>query len=194
MVRLAEKAMADGAWGMSTGLIYVPGTYADTDELVALAKVVARHNGIYASHIRNKNVRLLKAVDEAMEIGRRAKLPVHVSHFKSSGRESWGLVRRAAERIAAARKAGQVVTADQYPYVASSTSLDATVIPTWARAGGRKELIRRLDDKEVGQRIRTAIAENLSRKENGRVLKIARYSLGQTGSGKAWLRSPRVRS
>ena len=185
MVRLAEKAMADGAWGMSTGLIYVPGTYADTDELVALARVVARHNGIYASHIRNENVRLLKAVDEAMEIGRRARLPVHVSHFKSSGRESWGLVRRAAERIAAARKAGQVVTADQYPYVASSTSLDATVIPTWARAGGRKELIRRLDDKEIGRKIRTAIAENLSRKDNGRVLKIARYSPRSDWVGKS---------
>ena len=176
MRSLVEKAMADGAWGMSTGLIYVPGTYADTDELVALAEVVARHKGIYASHIRNENVRLLAAVDEAMEIGRRAGLPVHVSHFKSSGRESWGLVRRAAERIAAARKDGQKVTADQYPYIASSTSLDATGIPTWARAGGRKELIRRLDDKQVGVKLRTAIAENLSRKDNGQVLKIARYA------------------
>jgi N-acyl-D-aspartate/D-glutamate deacylase len=85
------------------------------------------------------------------------------------------LVRRAADRIAAARKAGQVVTADQYPYIASSTSLDATVIPTWARAGGRKELIRRLDDKEIGVKLRTAIAENLSRKDNGQVIKIARF-------------------
>ncbi len=176
MNELAGQAMADGAWGLSTGLIYVPGTYADTDELVALAEVVSQHGGIYASHIRNENVRLLKAVDEAMEIGRRAKLPVHVSHFKSSGRDSWGLVRRAAERIAAARKTGAHVTADQYPYVASSTSLDATVIPTWARAGGRKELIRRLDDPEIGQRVRVAIAENLSRKENGSVLMIARYA------------------
>jgi len=175
MRELAEKAMTDGAWGMSTGLIYVPGTYADTNELVALAEVVASHKGIYASHIRNENVRLLAAVDEAMEIGRRAGLPVHVSHFKSSGRGSWGLVRRAADRIAAARKAGQVVTADQYPYIASSTSLDATVIPTWARAGGRKELIRRLDDKEIGIKLRTAIAENLSRKDNGQVIKIARF-------------------
>ena len=176
MRALAEKAMGDGAFGMSTGLIYVPGTYADTNELVTLAKVVAKHKGIYASHIRNESVQLLVAVDEAMEIGRRARLPVHVSHFKSSGRGSWGLVRRAAERIAAARKKGQKVTADQYPYIASSTSLDATVIPTWARAGGRKELVRRLDDKEIGVKLRTAIAENLSRKENGQVLKIARYS------------------
>ncbi len=175
MRELAEKAMTDGAWGMSTGLIYVPGTYADTNELVALADVVASHKGIYASHIRNENVQLLAAVDEAMEIGRRAGLPVHVSHFKSSGRGSWGLVRRAADRIAVARKAGQVVTADQYPYIASSTSLDATVIPTWARAGGRAELIRRLDDKEIGVKLRTAIAENLSRKDNGQVIKIARF-------------------
>lgn len=185
MQLLAEQAMTDGAWGMSTGLIYVPGTYADTEELVSLAQVVARHKGIYASHIRNENVRLLAAVDEAMEIGRRAGLPVHVSHFKSSGRGSWGLVRRAAERIAAARKKGQKVTADQYPYIASSTSLDATVIPTWARAGGRKELIRRLDDKEIGVRLRAAIAENLSRKENGQVLKIARYSPRSDWVGKS---------
>ena len=185
MQQLAKKAMQDGAWGMSTGLIYVPGTYADTDELVAVAKVVSRHKGIYASHIRNENVRLLLAVEEAMEIGRRAGLPVHVSHFKSSGRESWGIVRQAALRIQKARDGGQVVTADQYPYVASSTSLDATVIPTWARAGGRKELVRRLDDKEIGQRIRTAIAENLSRKENGRVLKIARYSPRSDWVGKS---------
>ncbi|MDP7276496.1 MAG: D-aminoacylase [Planctomycetaceae bacterium] len=182
---LVEKAMKDGAWGMSTGLIYVPGTYANTAELVALAKVVARHHGIYASHIRNENVRLLLAVEEALEIGRRGGLPIHVSHFKSSGRDSWGVVRQAALIIAKARRAGQVATADQYPYIASSTSLDATVIPTWARAGGRAELVRRLEDPAIGKRIRVAIAENLSRKEDGRVLKIARYGPRQDWVGRS---------
>lgn len=185
MKRLAEKAMKDGAWGMSTGLIYVPGTYADTDELVAVAKVIAQHKGIYASHIRNENVRLLLAVKEAMEIGRRAGLPVHVSHFKSSGRESWGVVRQAALQIQKARDGGQAVTADQYPYIASSTSLDATVIPTWARAGGRAALIKRFEDPSVAQRIRVAVAENLSRKENGAVLMIARYTPQQDWVGKS---------
>ncbi len=185
MQGLVEKAMKDGAWGMSTGLIYVPGTYADTAELVSLAKVVARHQGIYASHIRNENVRLLLAVEEALEIGRLGGLPVHVSHFKSSGRDSWGVVRQAAKLIEKARQAGQVATADQYPYIASSTSLDATVIPTWARAGGRTELVRRLEDPEIGKRIRVAIAENLSRKEDGRVLKIARYGPRQDWVGRS---------
>ena len=103
--------MRAGAWGMSTGLIYVPSSYADTNELIAIAKVVAGHGGIYVSHIRNENVRLLAAVDEAMKIGREAGLPVHISHFKSSGRDAWGLVRRAAEMIEAARGNGHRVTA-----------------------------------------------------------------------------------
>ncbi|MBW3542520.1 MAG: amidohydrolase family protein, partial [Planctomycetes bacterium] len=173
--RLAEQAMRDGAWGMSTGLIYVPGSYATTDELVEIASVVAAHRGIYASHIRNENVELLAAIDEALSIGRRAGLPVHVSHFKSSGQDAWGLVRRAAEMIEQARKEGRVATADQYPYIASSTSLDATVIPTWARAGGRKEMIARFDDAEVGPRIRTAVIDALKKRDGGRVLRIARY-------------------
>ncbi|UCF17214.1 MAG: amidohydrolase family protein, partial [Phycisphaerales bacterium] len=95
MRRLADQGMSDGAWGMSTGLIYVPSSYADTNELVEIAKVVAAHGGIHASHIRNENTEVLEAVNEVIEIGRRAALPTHISHFKSSGRDAWGLVRRA---------------------------------------------------------------------------------------------------
>ncbi len=175
MTELAATAMKDGVWGMSTGLIYVPGTYSDTDELVAIAKVVAAHGGIYASHIRNENIAVLAAVNEAMTIGKRAGCPVHISHFKSSGRRSWGLVRRAAEMIEKARRSGQKVTADQYPYIASSTSLDATVIPTWARAGGRKKMMARIDDPKLGPRIRDSISENLRRKNGGASIRIARY-------------------
>lgn len=175
MRELAERAMREGAWGMSTGLIYVPSAYADTDELVEIARVVAAHRGIYASHIRGENVQLLTAVQEALEIGRRAGLPVHVSHFKSSGRDAWGLVRQAAEMIQAARRSGQTVTADQYPYVASSTSLEATLIPTWARAGGAKALLARLEDPEQGPRLRAEMAENLEKKDRGDALQIARY-------------------
>ncbi len=185
MKEMTAKAMRDGAWGMSTGLIYVPSSYAETDELVELAKVVSAAGGIYASHIRNENLELLAAVREALEIGRRAKLPVHVSHFKSSGRESWGLVRRAAELIEKARQAGQRVTADQYPYIASSTSLDATLIPPWARSGGRKKLIARLDDPVQGKRIREMMADSLKRKQNGAALKIARYAKRQDWVGKS---------
>ncbi|MFQ5730343.1 MAG: amidohydrolase family protein [Planctomycetaceae bacterium] len=175
MQRLAEKAMKDGVWGMSTGLIYVPSSYADTTELVEIAKIIAKRGGIYASHIRNENVALLAAVNEAMTIGRRAGCPVHISHFKSTGRDSWGLVRRAAELIAKARKAGQRVTADQYPYIASSTSLDAILIPPWARAGGRKKMLARIDDPETGKRIREAMRSNFRKRNGGASVKIARY-------------------
>ncbi|MCA9068057.1 MAG: amidohydrolase family protein, partial [Planctomycetaceae bacterium] len=164
MKRLTKKAMQDGAWGMSTGLIYVPGTYAKTEELIEIAKVVSQNNGIYASHIRNEGTNLLAAVDEALRIGKEAELPVHISHFKYSGRDAWGLVRRAVEQIETARAQGQVATADQYPYIASSTSLDATIIPTWALAGGRKALIERLDDPKQGARIRQTMTENLKKR------------------------------
>ncbi len=184
MKELADKAMKDGAWGMSTGLIYVPGTYAETEELIAIAKVISEHQGIYASHIRNEGTNLLAAVDEAIRIGREAELPVHISHFKSSGRDAWGLVRRAVQQVESAREQGQIVTADQYPYIASSTSLDATILPTWALAGGRKALIKRLDDPKLSARIETAIARNLEKRDGGASIRIARYAPRQDWVGK----------
>jgi len=128
MKKLAEQAMRDGAWGMSTGLIYVPSSYADTAELIEIAKVVSKYDGLYVSHIRNENLELLSAVNEAVEIGREAKLAVHISPFKSSGQNSWGLVRVASELIEKHRRDGQRITADQYPYIASSTSLGAGLL------------------------------------------------------------------
>jgi N-acyl-D-aspartate/D-glutamate deacylase len=165
MCELADKAMQDGAWGMSTGLIYVPSSYAKTDEIIEIAKVVSRHGGVYASHIRGEGLELLDAISEAIAIGREANLPVHVSHFKASGRDAWGTIRAAAELIEQARREGQTVTADQYPYIASSTSLEATLIPTWASAGGRSELHRRLRDEAEGKRIRETIAKRLALNE-----------------------------
>ncbi len=99
MKELAAQAMQGGAWGMSTGLQYVPGSYADTAELVAVASVVAQHGGIYASHMRDESDQLLEAVEETIEIGKRAHLPVHISHFKSSKRHNWGKIRLAAELV-----------------------------------------------------------------------------------------------
>ena len=174
MLELANQAMLDGAWGMSTGLIYVPSSYANTEELIAIAKVVAQHQGISASHIRGEGSVLLDSVQEAMEIGKEANLPVHISHFKSSGQNKWGLVRVAIKTIETARKNGQIVTADQYPYRASSTSLSATLIPTWARAGGRSEMIKRLDSQEHGEKIRQSIRDGLKRRDGGATIKIAR--------------------
>lgn len=161
MQELAAQAMQDGAFGMSTGLIYIPGVFTPTEELIAIAKVVAAHGGIYASHIRGEGETLLAAVKEAITIGREAGLPVHISHFKASGRPYWGTLRLAIELVEEARQRGERVTADQYPYIASSTSLEATLFPDWAREGGRKELERRLQTPETLERIRTAVADRL---------------------------------
>lgn len=173
MRRLAGQAMKDGAWGMSTGLIYVPSSFASTEEIVEVAKVVGEQGGIYASHIRGEGSNLLDSVDEALRIGRDADLPVHVSHFKSSGRSSWGLVREAARIIAAERAKGRKVTADQYPYIASSTSLGATVLRSADRAGGSKATIRRLD--EESERMRKLIGKAIARSDDGRAIRIASY-------------------
>ena len=182
MCELADKAMKDGAWGMSTGLIYVPSSYADTAELIAIAKIIGQHGGLYASHIRGEGLNLLDSVQEAIKIGRDAGCPIHVSHFKASGEEAWGLVRPASEMIAAARKEGLKVTADQYPYIASSTSLDATLLPTWSLAGGRDKLLERLKDHEQSARIRESVADKLLKSRDGATIKIASYS-----SNSAWI-------
>ncbi len=174
MRELAEQGMRDGAWGMSTGLIYVPSSFASTDEIIEIAKIVAKHNGIYASHIRGEGTSLLESVDEALRIGREGDLPVHISHFKSSGRDAWGLVREAARVIAAERAAGRIVTADQYPYIASSTSLGATVLPSWAREGGADDLRKRLS--EDAPRMRELIGEAITKADDGKAIRIASYS------------------
>jgi len=105
MKELADKAMRDGACGMATGLIYVPGSFSKTDELIAIAQVVAKHGGFYASHIRNESTQLLESLDEILKIGREAKLPVHVSHIKASGRAAWGLAPDAIKTLRDARAA-----------------------------------------------------------------------------------------
>jgi N-acyl-D-aspartate/D-glutamate deacylase len=176
MAAIVERGMKAGAWGMSTGLIYLPGRYAETPELVALSKVVARHGGIYASHIRNEGTGLLRSIDEALSIGRDAGLPVHISHLKASGRASWGLTTPACERIDAARKAGQAVSADQYPYIASSTSLAAMVIPHWALQGTTDDFVRIAADPQRGPKLREEIERDLDRRGGGSSIRIARYS------------------
>jgi N-acyl-D-amino-acid deacylase len=173
MERLVDQGMKDGAWGLSTGLIYNPGTYARTDELIALAKVSARHGGFYASHIRNEGTAVLAALDEALTIGRQAGLRVHISHIKASGKKAWG---KSADEIALidrARRDGQSVSADQYPYVASSTSLAATLVPAQFREGDAKDYRARLADPEQLPRLRKAIEANLESCEGGASLHIA---------------------
>ena len=175
MKKLCEKAMIDGCWGMSTGLIYVPSGYAQTDELVALSKVVTSHGGIYVSHMRDEGNGLMNSVKELLEIGRLANIPVHASHFKANGRDAWGLSADAVRFIEEARKTGLKVTADQYPYNASSTSLEATVIPKDMREGTRSDLIKRLEAATPDSTLWKAISNEVKHKDHGKEIRIARF-------------------
>ena len=180
MQALVDQGMKEGAWGMSTGLYYTPGSYAKTNELVELARIVASHKGIYASHIRDEFGGLLGAIQEVITIGQEAKLPVHVSHMKAAGRGMWGKSSEALALIAQARNKGLKITADQYPYTAGSTSLEATVIPLRYREGSRKELLARFDDPQV----RAAMQELLKRDDDGKAIRIARYQPRPDWQGK----------
>jgi len=153
MQRYIADGIEDGAWGLSTGLIYAPGSYATTDEIVALAATAARHRGFYASHIRGEGATLLDAVREAIHVGREGDLPVQISHVKAAGRPNWGKVAEALELVDAARAEGLDVMADVYPYTASSTML-RTLLPDWALEGGIDAMLKRLADPEERARIR----------------------------------------
>ncbi|MCE9533656.1 MAG: D-aminoacylase [Planctomycetes bacterium] len=184
MEKLVDEEMAAGCWGFATGLIYTPGTYSKTPELIALAKVAAKHQGFYASHIRNESATHLEAIAEIIKIGKEGGLPVHISHIKCSGKSAWGNAGRAVALIENARHNGQVVTADQYPYIASSTSLTATVIPTRFREGTTKEYVARLDDAEIGPQIRKAIEAELKSRDKGQRIQVARYKPRPKWQGK----------
>ena len=145
MKELLDKQLEQGAWGMSTGLEYAPGSFASTEELIALAKVLAGHDAIYATHMRNEDQYLVEAVEEAIRIGREADVRVQISHFKACNRPYWPLIDTATARIRAAREEGLLITADRYPYNAYNTSL-AVFLPAWARAGNDEDVIARLKD------------------------------------------------
>jgi predicted amidohydrolase YtcJ len=183
MKRLVERGMDAGAWGLSSGLIYVPGRYADTNELIELARVARRRGGIYASHIRNEGARLLQSIDEAIAIGKGTDIPVHISHLKASGKAYWGTVGPALRRIALARETGQVVTADQYPYIASSTQLAAMVVPHWAIQGSSDEFARLAADPARGQSLRREIQQALDERDGGASIRIARYAAHPAWAG-----------
>ncbi len=176
MKQLVERGMKAGAWGLSSGLIYVPSRYARTAELIELAKVAHRFGGIYASHIRNEEAGLLDAIDEAIAVGKGSGAPVHISHLKANGKPQWGMVGSAIGRIAAARASGQLVTADQYPYIASSTRLAAMVVPHWAVQGNADDFARLAADPVRGPELRRAIQHELDERDGGASIRIARYS------------------
>ena len=153
MSAIVDTLMEQGALGVWTALEYAPASYSKTEEIIALAKAARRHGGIYASHMRNEGIRIDDALDEVFRIAREADIPAEISHLKLAGRASWGRMPRVLARIDSARAAGLDVTADQYPYIAGATSLDAT-IPTWAESGGWDSLLVRLRDPQTRARIR----------------------------------------
>lgn len=157
MKALVEQAMKDGAFGISTALIYPPGHYATTEELIELAKVAARYGGLYASHMRSEGTSEMAAIDEAIRIGREAGLPVEIFHLKVSGKPRWGSMVKVVEKIQAARDSGLDIRANQYPYVAGGTAL-ASSLPPWVADGGVAKLLERLHDPKIRARIKAEMA------------------------------------
>ncbi|MCU1348302.1 MAG: dihydroorotase, partial [Acidobacteria bacterium] len=158
MERITDQAMREGAIGLSTSLIYLPAMYSTTDELINLARVAAKYDGVYFSHIRNEADQIDSALDEAFRIGREAKIPINIWHLKIGPRSNWGRMPHVIERIEAARREGIDVAANVYPYIASSTSL-STLAPDWSLEGGYRDFQQRLADPEA----RARIAEELRR-------------------------------
>ena len=148
LVNMKEQtrvAMMDGAFGLTTGLIYPPGVYSESDEIIELAKSIREFDGVYLSHIRNESNEVYKSVQELIEVAEKAEVAAQVHHHKACGQKNWGLVRDTIELLEAARNRGLDVTIDQYPYSAASTTLRA-LLPPWANEGGVNMIINRLQD------------------------------------------------
>ena len=156
MEALADTAMRQGALGVSTALVYEPGSYAGTAEIVALARVASRYGGLYISHIRDEGGRIRSALEEAFDIGRRANVPVEVWHLKVSGRPNWGRMPAVLALFDSLRAAGRRVGANSYPYIASATDLKSA-LPAWVRAGGTQRMLERLRLPAVRERVRREI-------------------------------------
>lgn len=167
MKRLMARAMEEGAIGLSTGLFYAPQSFGKTEEVIELAKVVARYKGLYDSHLRDESsytIGLKGAVEEALRIGREAGVPVHIAHIKALGADVWGKSDEIIELIKRAQAGGLRVTADQYPYTASGTSLGACLLPRWAQEGGRAKLLERMNDAAIRPKLLVEMKENLRRR------------------------------
>ncbi len=168
-----RSAMQGGAFGFSTGLFYVPQSFSKTPEVIALSKVAAQFGGFYDTHMRDEDsysIGLLGAIDETLRIGREARIPVHISHIKALGPAVWGKSVDAIAKINAARAAGQDVTAAQYPYTGSGTSLPASLLPPWAHEGTQQQVAARLADPAQRDKLLSAITENINRRGGANTL------------------------
>lgn len=182
---LIARAMQEGAVGFSTGLIYVPGTYSKKEEVIALARMAAKYNGVYASHIRNEGDQVTDAIEEAVNIGRINQMPVEISHFKVTYKPNWGRSASTIGQVERARLEGVDVTVDQYPYVASSTTLN-TLLPTWVFSGGSDSLQYRLREESTRKRIKSEMLKMLKTKKekNYSYAVVARYGADTLMNGK----------
>ena len=176
MRALVRRGMEEGAIGMSTGLYYAPGSYARTEEVIELAKVAAQLGGVYDTHLRDESsytIGLIGAVNEAIRIGREAKIPIHISHIKALGADVWGQSDTVIALMRAARARGVDVTASQYPYDASGTSVGASLLPRWAEIGGRDSLRARIADVATRARLTREMEMNLHRRGGASTLLIS---------------------
>lgn len=175
MKLLIDQAMKEGAFGISTGLKYLPGTFAATDEIIELSKVVASYAGIYTSHLREEGLGLLESVSEAIEIARSAKLRVVLTHHKAIGEPMWGASVQTLEMVNQARKEGLDIRMDQYPYTASHTGI-SVVIPAWALEGGYSSFVSRCSDTIQRDSIKRGIIHNLIYDRGGNDLRRIQFS------------------
>ena len=161
MKKLVEKAMKEGAIGISTGLSYIPQNFSTTAEIIELSKIVAAYGGTYDTHMRNQGKGSIKAIDENLEIGRKANIPIHISHIKASGPTAHGLSTAIIDHIAEARKTGLNVTASVYPYLAAGDDLNI-LIPTWAKRTGAAQMLRNFKNPDSLLAIKEAIAKSIT--------------------------------
>ena len=167
MQSLVQQEMDAGAFGISTGLFYSPGSYSNTEEVIALAKTVSKNRGVYDTHLRDESsytIGLIPAIEEAIEIGRQAKLPIHISHIKCLGVDVWQQSNAIISIIEEAQKEGIQVTANQYPYDASATGLKSAVVPRWAESGGKDSLFIRYKNPKFTKRILEETKKNITRR------------------------------
>jgi N-acyl-D-amino-acid deacylase len=168
MEQITDQAMREGALGVASALIYAPGTYAKTDELIALAGVASKYNGIYISHMRSEGDRLIEAVDELLTIAREAHIRAEIYHLKAAGKANWPKLDEVIRKVEAAREQGLAITADMYTYTAGATGLDASM-PTWVQEGGYNEWVKRLKDPAIRERVLAEMRSTTGNWENLRI-------------------------
>ena len=187
MKDLVRQSLEEGAVGMTTGLYYAPGSYADADEVAALCEVVRELEGLHSSHIRDEstyNIGLVAALEEVLEVARKSGVRTQISHLKALGPEVWGKAPELLKMIEDARAEGLDVLADQYPYVASGSSITGSLIPRWAQDGGRDAMVARIDDPEIRPKLLDEVRKNLERRGGADRLQIALYPPERSYEGK----------